>query len=188
MSENVMITLIIAPALVVLAVLFIRRARQYKKRLADDPQPVGNSSNIEENQFITDFMAKSKQPPADFDAATLIKQTRDGDRDGTADHGAQDETVDDTPAPVPKDEGRRRESREQDFKSLFMRTTPFSTRSGKTVYIRKEFHDRMMKIVRVIGNDEQSLFSYLDNVLEHHFSTYQETITELYDKHNKGVF
>jgi len=42
--------------------------------------------------------------------------------------------------------------------------------------------------VRVIGKDEVSLFSYIDNVLAHHFATFQGEITELYDECNKSIF
>ena len=45
-----------------------------------------------------------------------------------------------------------------------------------------------MKIVRVIGENEFSLFSYLDNVLEHHFNTFQNEITETYNRKNTDVF
>ena len=87
-----------------------------------------------------------------------------------------------------KDEGRRRKIRGQDYESLFIRDAAASTRNGKTVYIRKVFHDRIMRIVQVIGYNELSLFSYLDNVLEHHFNTYQEDIAELYKKRNPDIF
>ena len=39
-------------------------------------------------------------------------------------------------------------------------------------------------IVQVIGKNELALYSYLDNVLEQHFATYQEEISELYKKRN----
>ena len=57
-----------------------------------------------------------------------------------------------------------------------------------TVYIRKEYHERIQLILRVIGKDEVSLFSYIDNVLAHHFETYQAEITELYNEHNRSIF
>ena len=70
----------------------------------------------------------------------------------------------------------------QDYESLFFQKAKTTTRNGKSVYIRKEFHDRIMLIAQTIGSNELSLFSYLDNVLEHHFNTYQDDITELYRK------
>ena len=70
----------------------------------------------------------------------------------------------------------------QNYESLFFRKVRTTTRDGKTVYIRKEFHDRIMRIIQNIGYNELSLFSYINNVLEHHFNTYQDDISELYRK------
>lgn len=86
---------------------------------------------------------------------------------------------------TPREENKRRrkpQSEPEDYETLFIRTAPTTTRSGKAVYIRKELHDRIMRIVQNIGFNEVSLFSYIDNVLEHHFNTYQDDITELYRK------
>ena len=90
--------------------------------------------------------------------------------------------------PARKEEGRRRRGKGQDYERLFIRNAPSNTRSGKTVYIRKEFHERITRIVQVIGKNELSLYSYLDNVLEQHFATYQEEISELYKKRNSDIF
>jgi len=88
-----------------------------------------------------------------------------------------------------KEESRRRRGKSQDYETLFIRVAGgITAREGKTVYIRKEYHDRILKIVRVIGGNELSLFSYLDNVLEHHFALFQEEITTLYNKKNEGIF
>lgn len=88
----------------------------------------------------------------------------------------------------PKEEGRRKKNKPQEYENLFFKEAAVKTRSGKVVYIRKEYHDRILKIVRVIGENEFSLFGYLDNILEHHFNTYQDEITELYRKKNTDLF
>lgn len=74
-----------------------------------------------------------------------------------------------------------KECKPKDYKSLFMRKTSLTARSGKTAYISKEHHERITKMLHVIGKNEVSLFDFLHNVLEHHFTTFQEDITELYD-------
>jgi hypothetical protein len=74
------------------------------------------------------------------------------------------------------------------YGDFFFKEAEVKTRNGKVVYIRKEFHDRILKIVRVIGENDLSLFSYLDNVLEHHFDMFQDDITELYREKNTDVF
>lgn len=86
---------------------------------------------------------------------------------------------------APKEESRRRKAKAdpQDYKALFIHETAITARSGKTVYISKEHHDRITKILQVIGKNEVSLFSYIYNVLEHHFSAFQEDMNELYE-HN----
>ncbi len=82
-----------------------------------------------------------------------------------------------------------KEPQSQDYKKLFMHEAKITARSGKTVYISKEHHERITKIVQVIGKNEVSLFSYIYNVLEHHFATFQEDITELYDSNlERDVF
>jgi hypothetical protein len=79
----------------------------------------------------------------------------------------------------PKEESKRKR-KSQDYESLFIRESNDTARLGKTAYIRKEYHDRILKIVQVVGGNEVSLFSYIDNVLAHHFDTFQEDISQAY--------
>lgn len=88
----------------------------------------------------------------------------------------------------PKEETRRKRGKQQDYESLFIKESNVTARLGKTVYIRREFHDRILKIVQVIGGNEVSLFSYIDNVLAHHFDSFQDEITESYEQKNRSVF
>lgn len=83
---------------------------------------------------------------------------------------------------------KNRKKKEAAYESLFIHDTPSGTRSGKTVYIRKEFHERITRIVQVIGRNEISLYSYLDNVLSHHFDTFREDISTLYESRNSDIF
>ena len=81
---------------------------------------------------------------------------------------------------LPKEEVIRK-CKMQDYESLFIReSNNVTARLGKTVYVRNEYHDRILKIVQVIGNNEVSLFSYIDNVLAHHFENFQEDISQAY--------
>lgn len=94
------------------------------------------------------------------------------------------------PEPMPpeeqREEPRRRKTKnkEQDYGTLFLKEATIPARIGKTVYIRKEYHERIQLILRVIGKDEVSLFSYIDNVLAHHFDMFQEEIKRLYEQNN----
>ena len=91
---------------------------------------------------------------------------------------------------TPREETRRRKpkSEPQDYVTLFLHEAAITARSGKTVYICQEHHDRIANILHVIGKKEVSLFSYIYNVLEQHFATYQDEITELYESNIKKIF
>lgn len=97
-----------------------------------------------------------------------------------------------TPAAVqaeaPREEPKRKRSKAPDYEELFIQEAGITARTGKSVYIRKDHHDKIMKIVQVISKNQISLFSYIDNVLNHHFETFQDEITELYNKNNESIF
>ena len=75
-------------------------------------------------------------------------------------------------------------ARKEIYRSLFFKEAAIPARIGKTVYVRKEYHERIQLILRVIGKDEVSLFRYIYNVLAHHFNTFQEEIKKLYEQNN----
>jgi hypothetical protein len=76
----------------------------------------------------------------------------------------------------------------QQYETCFFKEVQSRTRDRKVVYIRKVFHERIMRIVQVIGENDYSLFDYLNNVLDHHFDIYQNEITELYREKNTDIF
>jgi hypothetical protein len=78
--------------------------------------------------------------------------------------------------------------KKEKYQELFVHEASVTARQGKQVYIRKDYHIRILKIIQVIGKNEVSIASYMDNVLAHHFATFQGEITELYDERNKSVF
>lgn len=95
------------------------------------------------------------------------------------------------PAPPPKTKevyrSKKNES-EEEYLELFIREVEMSARSGKLVYVRKDYHDRILRIIRVIGKDKLSLFGYIDHVLTQHFEEYEEVIKKLYKKHYEEVY
>ena len=78
-------------------------------------------------------------------------------------------------------------NKEQHYKSSFFKEADIPARMGKTIYLRAEYHERIQRILRIIGKDKVSLFSYVDNVLEEHFKNYENEIRKLYDR-NSPIF
>jgi hypothetical protein len=83
----------------------------------------------------------------------------------------------------PKEENRTKRARQQEYESLFIHESDLPpARFGKSVYIRKEYHDRISQIISVIGAKEVSLFGYIDNVLTHHFEMFGDDIVQSFKK------
>jgi hypothetical protein len=69
-----------------------------------------------------------------------------------------------------------------EYTSLFIKVSDIPpARMGKSVYIRKEHHERIAQIVHVTGNSEITIFGYIDNVLTNHFKSYQKEIIQSFN-------
>ena len=77
---------------------------------------------------------------------------------------------------------------EDDYLEMFIKGAETAARSGKMAYVRREYHDRIMRITRVIGKDKLTLSGYLDHVLTQHFLQCGDVIKRLYDKNYEDVF
>lgn len=140
-------------------------------------------------------MAKKIPEQVDADALLRIMRPEHGDqqispsRDETAHAGNEDQYEEKQPERKSAEEGRkRRTDQEELYIQLFIRDSGVSARSGKLIYVRKEYHDRIQRIIQVIGKNELSLFAYIDHVLTHHFEMYEEEIRKLYKKNYKEVY
>lgn len=82
----------------------------------------------------------------------------------------------------------RRKTSAPTYKTMFLVNAEISARSGKQVNIREKYHERITKITQVAGNNKITIFSYIDNVLKHHFENFQNEISELYNKNNEDDY
>jgi Protein of unknown function (DUF3408). len=143
-----------------------------------------NLNEIDANFVISSFKNKERRNnPSSIPRALLPEHEKEKEQDA--------ELPEETPVAqveTPREDNKRKRNKAPDYESLFIQEAGITARTGKSVYIRKEHHDKIMKIVQVIGKNQVSLFSYIDNVLSHHFATYQDEITELYNKNNEGIF
>jgi len=73
------------------------------------------------------------------------------------------------------------------FEAIFLKNATTTARTGKSVYIRPEFHERLSRIVQVIGEDKITIYAYLDNLLEYHFKEFGEQITESFNDKYKPI-
>lgn len=94
-------------------------------------------------------------------------------------------------ASAPKKKTTMRKKRGEDrseYEKKYLHKIDITVRSCKLVNVRQDYHERIIKIVRVIGKDEVSLFEFIDNVLTEHFDKYENELTKLYNQNHEGIF
>lgn len=74
-----------------------------------------------------------------------------------------------------------------DYEETFLVNRFPSGRTGKVVYIRPEYHERLLRIVQLSREDKVTLYSYIDNILEYHFREFGEEITEYFNQKFKPI-
>ncbi|KRB53715.1 DUF3408 domain-containing protein [Flavobacterium sp. Root186] len=90
--------------------------------------------------------------------------------------------------PVQREKNRAKKSVDGSYGSHFLKTHSMTKRGEKSIYIRQEYHERLSRIVQVIGKDQIPLYAYLDNILEHHFEIFEKAITEDFNEKFKPIF
>ena len=86
-----------------------------------------------------------------------------------------------------REKSRTKKTNETDYESLFFKRTDTNARDGKTVYIRPDFHEKLSRIVQVIGEDKITIYGYLDNLLDYHFQEFGEQITKSFNDKYKPI-
>lgn len=90
--------------------------------------------------------------------------------------------------PVQRERNRTKKSLDASYGEHFLRTHSMTKRGDKSIYIRQEYHERLSRIVQVIGKDEIPLYAYLDNILDHHFEMFEKAITDDFNEKFKPIF
>lgn len=141
--------------------------------------------DIDAGNFLDSFRPELPPPVVSPAASEDVpkKKTETGikkakDTWATTSNGRQDTVPERNEAIKPEDE----------YQELFIQDAKLSVRSGKQVSIRKEFHDRILRVIQVIGKNDLSLAGYIDHVLAHHFDEYEEVIKKLYKKNYEDVY
>ncbi|SEH63354.1 Protein of unknown function [Paenimyroides aquimaris] len=89
--------------------------------------------------------------------------------------------------PAVREKSRTKRTADADYESTFFKKSETNARDGKTVYIRPEFHEKLTRIIQVIGEDKISIYAYLDNLLNYHFEEFSEQITKSYNEKYKPI-
>lgn len=112
--------------------------------------------------------------------------TKESEKEATKEEVKQDELS--KSKPVQKERNRTKKNLDGSYGEHFLKTHSMTKRGDKSIYIRQEYHERLSRIVQVIGKDEIPLYAYLDNILEHHFELFEKAITDDFNEKFKPIF
>ncbi|MDM1507623.1 DUF3408 domain-containing protein [Myroides odoratimimus] len=73
------------------------------------------------------------------------------------------------------------------YQELFLINDFPSTRAGKVVYIRPEYHEVLLRITQLAKEEKTTLYSYLDNILKQHLKDYNQEITQYFNDKFKPI-
>ena len=115
---------------------------------------------------------------------------RDGGSQPTADPPTSDEQqneakiVKEKPPEQPKEVPKRRKQ-SADYGSTYLQKNEIKTR--QCVYISREVHTKISKIVKVIADSEITVGGYIDSVLAQHLEQHKDEINEMYRKQREDL-
>ena len=87
----------------------------------------------------------------------------------------------------PREKARNNSFKKVDYEQTFLVNRFPSGRNGKVVYIRPEYHERLLRIVQLTREEKTTLYSYIDNILEHHFIEFGDDITNYFNERFKPI-
>jgi len=100
---------------------------------------------------------------------------------------------DDTPqetqaetAQVEKPTPRKRKGGTGDYRETYFQKVELTDR--QPLYVSRTTHEKLMRIVTVIGGRKVTVSSYVENILLRHFEQYQDEINALYESHFQKPF
>ncbi|MBX9886969.1 MAG: DUF3408 domain-containing protein [Flavobacteriaceae bacterium] len=115
----------------------------------------------------------------------LIMNIMSGNKSSTVPEANQQKEI--QKEPKPKEKFRTASSKKVHYDEIFLVNRFPSGRNGKVVYIRPEYHERLIRIVQLTREEKTTLYSYIDNILEHHFKEFGDDITDYFNERFKPI-
>ncbi|MDM1442772.1 DUF3408 domain-containing protein [Myroides odoratimimus] len=99
----------------------------------------------------------------------------------------KEEPVTQKQVPQTKEKKPKKEVAITKYQELFLINDFPSTRAGKVVYIRPEYHEVLLRITQLAKEEKTTLYSYLDNILKQHLQDYSQEITQYFNDKFKPI-
>lgn len=135
-------------------------------------------------------MGSRKADTEGIDEALLLASIKQRKRDGGIQPTSEMPTPivrqgEVTPVAETSKESPRRKKQNEDYGSTYLQRNEIKTR--QCVYISREVHNKVSKIVNVIADKEITVGGYIDSVLALHFEQHRNAINEMYKRQREDL-
>ncbi|MGH2666704.1 DUF3408 domain-containing protein [Flavobacterium sp.] len=130
-------------------------------------------------------MENEKKQNREVDEAFLMSAMSKGREQENQLDAAKEPTNEKPPA---KEKIKQKKTDSIIYSERFLKNHALVRRSDKSIYVSQEYHERLSRIVQVIGEDKIPLYAYLDKILEHHFELFEKAITDSFNDKYKPIF
>lgn len=138
-----------------------------------------NTEDIDEELLIASIGRRTQDGNVRPAQATSVPAPAEGSTTGTEPPAEQPAAKEKTPK-----EGNRRKRQYDDYQ-MFLRRNEIKIR--QCVYISRDVHNKILKIVNDIAGREITVGGYVDTVLRQHLEQHKEQINELYKKQREDL-
>ena len=101
------------------------------------------------------------------------------DKTGTVETADKPEIKEPKEEKAVKEPARRKKNTPGDYRETYFMRVDLTDR--QPLYVSRTTHEKLMKIVTVIGGRKATVSSYVENILLRHFDQFQDEINELYE-------
>ena len=141
----------------------------------------GGKPQIDEDfmkEIISQGLPVKKQETPTVTVKTEI-ETQDKPDDKTGSVETVDKQVTAKEEKAVKEPVRRNKNTPGDYRETYFMRVDLTDR--QPLYVSRTTHEKLMKIVTVIGGRKATVSSYVENILLRHFDQFQDEINELYE-------
>lgn len=135
----------------------------------------GGKPQIDED-FMKEIISQGL-PVKKQETPTAAMETKIETPDKTDDKTDKPETAREEKAV--KEPARRKKNVTGDYRETYFMRVDLTDR--QPLYVSRTTHEKLMKIVTIIGGRKATVSSYVENILLRHFDQFQDEINELYE-------
>ena len=114
---------------------------------------------------------KKQETPSAAMETEIETPDKPDDKTDTQETAREEKTV--------KEPARRKKNAPGDYRATYFMRVDLTDR--QPLYVSRTTHEKLMKIVTVIGGCKATVSSYVENILLRHFDQFQDEINELYE-------